>query len=220
MSRDLKQLLHDTAAEPTRPVDPGDVIRRARRRTWLARAAASVVAILALIGAVVGAQQMFDTRQSPEILDQPTASSDRDSSPSENGSTLPDPRQLEPAAGAQRLTDEQVESAAEHAADDDEVAAIVDAHEIEEVLVQAGPQEQLGDTSTWVAFMFPEPAMPKVEPFTMLCDIGGQTDEWLGVVVRVDIDGSNTSSSSPIWTTGADCASWSGLDQVTKTPEG
>lgn len=70
MSDDLRQLLHDTAPEPTRPLDATGVVRRARRQTFGLRGAA-VAASLVLIGvAVVGLPRLWDDT-GPQIADTP-----------------------------------------------------------------------------------------------------------------------------------------------------
>lgn len=75
MSRDLAQLLHDTAVEPSQPVTPAQLIDRARQRRHRRRTAAGATAVaVATVAAVVGATLGLglDAPQL-EIVDQPPA---------------------------------------------------------------------------------------------------------------------------------------------------
>lgn len=85
MPRDLRTLLHDDATPPTRPLDPGDVVATAERRTrrdrrW--RAATGAVAVLAVLGgttiAVTGGGPAV-----PEVTDEPPSESERVSGPTD-----------------------------------------------------------------------------------------------------------------------------------------
>lgn len=73
MSRDLRQLLHDTATQPTRPVDTTAVVSKARSQARATRAAATVAVIVAIVGAGIGVRTLLDRPdgRAPEILDQP-----------------------------------------------------------------------------------------------------------------------------------------------------
>ena len=71
MSRDLDQLLHDTAVGPTDLPDPSELVARGRRRRLRRHAAGTVAgaATAVLVGIVV--LQAVPTESGPEILDQP-----------------------------------------------------------------------------------------------------------------------------------------------------
>lgn len=70
MSDDLRQVLHDTAAEPTRPIDAAGVVRRARRQTVGLGVAAGAASLMLVGVAVVGLPRLWgDT--SPQIVDTP-----------------------------------------------------------------------------------------------------------------------------------------------------
>lgn len=73
MPRDLEQLLHDIAVEPSQPLETARVVASGRRRRRLRHGAAVVgsVAVLAL-GAVV-AFEMIGVDQRPEVVDRPDA---------------------------------------------------------------------------------------------------------------------------------------------------
>lgn len=78
MSRDVRELLHDTAHEPTRPVNASDVVDKANRQTLVLRAAAVVAAVGFVAVAVVGANALLDTGvQPPEIVGQPPPETSR-----------------------------------------------------------------------------------------------------------------------------------------------
>lgn len=70
MSDDLRELLHDTAPEPSRPLDAAAVVRRARRQTVGLRVAAGVVGLVVLASAAVGLARLW-VDEVPQIVDNP-----------------------------------------------------------------------------------------------------------------------------------------------------
>lgn len=73
MPHDLRRLLDDTASAPTRPVDLGGILHRARRRIWVTRVGVAIVAMLSVVGAVLGVGEVADPDRPPAIVDQPSA---------------------------------------------------------------------------------------------------------------------------------------------------
>lgn len=71
MSRDLDQLLHDTAVVPTDRPDPSELVARGRRRRVRRHAAGTVAGMAAAVLLGVGVLQAVPTGSEPEILDQP-----------------------------------------------------------------------------------------------------------------------------------------------------
>lgn len=72
MSDDLRQLLHDTAPEPTRRLDAAGVVRRARRQTIGLRVAAGAASLVLIGVAVVGLPRLLGDA-GPQIADTPPA---------------------------------------------------------------------------------------------------------------------------------------------------
>lgn len=70
MSDELRQLLSDTAPEPTRPLDAAGVVRRARRQTVGLRVAAGAASLVMVVVAVVGLPRLWDDT-APHIADTP-----------------------------------------------------------------------------------------------------------------------------------------------------
>lgn len=69
MTRDLRELLEDTAARPTRPVDAHSIVRRAKRHRVVKQAAASSLVAIAVLAGIFGVMTFVDSR--PDIaLDQ------------------------------------------------------------------------------------------------------------------------------------------------------
>lgn len=71
MPRDFKQLLEDTSACPTRPVDAGSIVRRAKRQRMVHRAAASSLAAIAVLAGVLGVISLVDSRSDSDIAFEP-----------------------------------------------------------------------------------------------------------------------------------------------------
>jgi hypothetical protein len=116
---------------------------------------------------------------------------------------LPDPVQLDPPAGLDRLTAAEVERAVDTALADPTVVAALERMHVRRVLTQTTRTATPGgDPATYVAFLFDTPVDRGAGPYQSLCDIAGQTPEWRGVVARVA--GSEV-ISSPLWLTGANC---------------
>jgi hypothetical protein len=116
---------------------------------------------------------------------------------------LPDPIQLDPPAGLERLTTTEVAGAVDAARADETVAAALAGGNVEHVLVQAAKTgTPVGDSAAFVAFVFDTPVEPVASPYETLCDIAGQTAEWRGVAARIS---EREVISSPIWLTGATC---------------
>lgn len=117
-------------------------------------------------------------------------------------------QQLPPMDDGSQLQDEQLEQAIQRAARSSEVAEVLSVSQVTAVLVQAGDGRSFGaERVAWVVFAFGQAHRPAVYPWNGMCDIGGQTAEWLGVVVRTHLDGDGV-ESSPLWTTGVNCVSW------------
>ncbi len=78
MSRDLRELLHDTASEPTRSLEPSEVVGEGRRRVIGARIATSLVVALVAAVAAISVPPLFDeeVERSPEIADHPPEDGD------------------------------------------------------------------------------------------------------------------------------------------------
>lgn len=70
MSEDLRQLLHDTAPDPTSSLDAASLVRRARRQTIGIGVAAGAASLGMLVLAVVGLPRLWDDT-GPEIADTP-----------------------------------------------------------------------------------------------------------------------------------------------------
>ena len=71
MPRDLRQLLHDTAVEPARDPDVGQLVRRGRRRRRVRHTATGLGAAAAvLVGVAIGVNVLTDPTP-PQIIDQP-----------------------------------------------------------------------------------------------------------------------------------------------------
>lgn len=74
MSRDLEQLLHDTAVEPSQPLSPARLIARARQRRRRRAASGAAAVAAAAVAAVVGVTLGLGPSERPlEIVDQPPA---------------------------------------------------------------------------------------------------------------------------------------------------
>lgn len=86
MSRDLQQLLRDTAVQPTEPVAPAELVGRARRRRRRRHVAAGAgsLAMAALAAAVLLGLGVTDP-QPPEIVDQPPAPPEPGPEPDDDG---------------------------------------------------------------------------------------------------------------------------------------
>ena len=112
---------------------------------------------------------------------------------------LPDPVQLDPPAGLDRLSDADVARAVDAALADPTVAAALEGMDVRRVLTQA---TRIGTPAAHVAFLFDAPVDRGAGPYETLCDIAGQTPEWRGVAARVA--GSEV-ISSPVWLGGANC---------------
>ncbi len=116
--------------------------------------------------------------------------------------------QLPPNDSGPELNDDQLEQVVQRARESAEVAEVLSTSSATEVFVQAGDGEAFGaERIAWVVLAFDEPRDPGVFPWDDICDIGGRTQDWLGVVARVSL-GQDDAFSSPLWTTGANCMSW------------
>jgi hypothetical protein len=116
--------------------------------------------------------------------------------------------QLDPEGGVQALSAEAVNEHVRRSWRARRVAQVVASGPIEKVVVQAGRGLQPGEESVvWVVYVFEMPQVPALPAaHDLVCSIGGQTDEWAGLVVVMRQTGMGT---SPVWTTGSTCASWS-----------
>lgn len=72
MSGDLRQLLHDTAPGPARPVDAAGVVRKARRQKVALRVAAGLVSVVVIAAGAVGLSALWP-EPGPRIVDRPTS---------------------------------------------------------------------------------------------------------------------------------------------------
>jgi hypothetical protein len=115
--------------------------------------------------------------------------------------------------GTAPLTDEEVRQVVERARHTPEVAQVLDAVPVDTVWVQPGDGTGQGggpagdERAVWVVFAFDEPTDPGVWPWRGMCDIGGQTDAWHGVVAHTNVV-ADWVVSSPLWLTGSNCMSW------------
>ena len=119
---------------------------------------------------------------------------------------LPAPRQLPAPPGAEPLDAQQVARLITAATADRHVTAALREGAVSDVTVRAGEPDTVGTSTGVVAFWFRAPVTPTAVPWDILCDIGGQTEEWRGVAARVESSGQV--ESSPIWSTGANCVGW------------
>jgi hypothetical protein len=118
---------------------------------------------------------------------------------------LPEPIQLPPQGNAERLTRKQVAFTVSRAQTDRELKRALRQGRVRRVLVRAAPTGAPGDRGAGlVAFLFDAPVRPSSVPWEVLCDIGGQTEEWKGVAARVLLEDGEV-ESSPVWLTGANC---------------
>lgn len=109
MSRDLEQLLHDTAVRPSAPVDPVATRLRGRRRRRLRHAAASagsaVTAVLVIALAVVLSRPTTEF-QPPEVVDRPDRlETEEDPDDGTGDTTDPEPPADDPKDADERAAD-------------------------------------------------------------------------------------------------------------------
>lgn len=71
MSRELEQLLHDTAIEPSRPLESARVLARGRRRRRLRHGAAAAGTLAVLVLGTVAAVEVVGADRRPEVVDRP-----------------------------------------------------------------------------------------------------------------------------------------------------
>jgi hypothetical protein len=115
--------------------------------------------------------------------------------------------------GTPPLTDEELQQVVERARQSQEVARVLAEERPDEVWVQTGDGTNHGggprggDRAVWVVFAFEQATDPGVFPWEDMCDIGGQTDQWLGVVARTNAV-ADWVRSSPLWLTGSNCQVW------------
>ena len=128
--------------------------------------------------------------------------------PNPERAPFPDPVQLTPLGGAERLTSDQVAFVVATARADPIVGTALGQGPVSEVRVRAASTGTPdGPPVGAVAFGFREPVDPRQVPWKVLCDIGGQTRQWRGVAARVILRTGEV-ESSPIWLTGANCVQW------------
>lgn len=82
MASDLRELLERTAAHPTRPVDPGVIVRRARQADRR-RAAGSVALIVVAAALLVGLGTLLPERRTTETLFSPNPPTARPTTPAD-----------------------------------------------------------------------------------------------------------------------------------------
>lgn len=107
MSDDLREVLHDTAPEPTRPLNAARLVGRARRQKVGLRVAAGVASLVVVAGAAVGLPRLW-ADSGPEIVDTPPpnlvtapiAVLERPPSPGGGAAGLADTLELDPQAAA------------------------------------------------------------------------------------------------------------------------
>lgn len=135
-----------------------------------------------------------------------TSTSDTPStSPAGLAVTLPPPVQLAPPEGRARLTPDDVDAVLSGALHDVAVSSAIKEGTVAQVVIRASTTgEPSGGEAGDVAFLFAEPVRPAGTPWEVLCDIGGQTEQWSGVVARVVL-ASGAVDGSPVWLTGANC---------------
>ncbi len=107
MSRDLEQLLHDTAVEPADTPDPSILVARGRRRRLRRRAAGAAAGVVAAVVAGVMVLQAVPTGSEPQILDQPPGGERSASVEPGEGDSQTDADRAEAAERVQQIEQEE-----------------------------------------------------------------------------------------------------------------
>lgn len=155
------------------------------RRHWLA-----VIALFVAVFMLAGCARDHDSRN------------DLDSS-----AEWPDPIQMPPDAPVAPLEAAALARSTDAALASEPIRSFLEPERVSRIIVQAGDGSTFGvDEAVWVFFEFREAHSPSSRPWQELCDIGSQSEAWLGVVAIV-LEGGSV-SSSPLWKSGTNCVSW------------
>ncbi len=115
---------------------------------------------------------------------------------------LPEPSQVAPERPARPLDPQELDRVVAAVLADPSLATAVGLGDVVRVEVRA--TAPAGGAGAQVVLWFAAPVLPAVQPWEVLCDIGGQTSTWDGVAARVDLR-TGSAEGSPVWPGGVNC---------------